>query len=92
MLQNVSTIIKGALSAGIGVTALLSILAIFVGETELRRGFLPWPTSWGDRFFISLILFFLIGLLWLKFVEPFLPIYGALILGLIIGAIIVKYG
>jgi len=92
LLQNVSTIVKGALSAGIGVTAMLSVLAIFVGETELRRGFLPWPTTWGDRFFISLLILFLIGLLWLKFIEPLLPIYGALILSLIIGFFIVKYG
>jgi predicted small integral membrane protein len=92
LLQNVSTIIKGALSTGIGVVALLSILAIFVGETDLRRGFLPWTTSWGDRFFVSLLIFFLIALLWLKFVEPFIPIYGALVLGLIVGFFIVKYG
>jgi predicted small integral membrane protein len=92
LLPNVSTIVKGALATGIGVVGLLSVLAIFVGETELRRGFLPWPTSWGDRFFVSLLIFFLISLLWLKFVEPFIPIYGALVLGLIIGFFIIRYG
>ncbi|MEE9474074.1 MAG: DUF2160 family membrane protein [Candidatus Hydrothermarchaeaceae archaeon] len=92
MLQNVSSVVRGAISIGIGVAAMVSILAIFVGETTPRRGFLPWTTTWGDRFFVSLLTFFLISLLWLKFIEPFLPIYGALILGIIIGIIVVKYG
>jgi hypothetical protein len=32
------------------------------------------------------------SLLWLKFVEPFIPIHGVLVLGIIIGTLIVKYG
>jgi predicted small integral membrane protein len=93
LLANVSTVVKGALATGVSVVAMLSVLAIFVGETEVRTsGFLPWPTSWGDRFFVSLLIFFLISLLWLKFVEPFIPIYGALVLGLIIGFFFIKYG
>ena len=92
MLQNVSTVIRGAIFAGVGVTVMLSILAIFVGATIPRRGFLPWITTWGDRFFISLLILFAISLFWLKFIEPFLPIYGALIVSVIIGIIIVKYG
>lgn len=92
MLPNVSTIVKGALAAGIGVTAMLTLFAVFIGETELRRGFLPWHTTWGDRFFVSLLVFFLIALLWLKFVDPYIPIYGALVLGLVIGFFIIKYG
>jgi predicted small integral membrane protein len=92
LLQSLSTITRVGIITGVSVTGLLTILAIFVGETEARRGFLPWPTSWGDRFFVSLLVFFLISLLWLKFVEPFLPMYVVLILGLIIGFIIIKWG
>ena len=92
MLQNLSTVVRYAVVTGISVTALLIVLAVFVGETSPRRGFLPWTTTWGDRFFVSLLVFFLISLLWLKFIEPILPMYGALILGVIAGFIIVKYG
>jgi predicted small integral membrane protein len=92
LLPNVSTVVKGALAAGIGVVGMLSLIAVVVGETELRRGFLPWSTAWGDRFFLSLLILFLVSLLWLKFVEPYIPIYGALILSLIIGFFIIKYG
>jgi len=92
LLQNLTTVARVGIITGVSVTGLLTFLAIVVGETESRRGFLPWSTTWGDRFFVSLLVFFLISLLWLKFVEPFVPIYGALVLGLIIGFVIVKWG
>jgi len=81
-----------AMTVGISVIVLLIILAVFVGKTSPRIGFLPWTTTWGDRFFLSLLVMLFIGLLWLKFVEPFIPIHGALVLSIIIGTIIVKYG
>ena len=92
MLQGVSTVVRIALITGISVTGLLTVLAVFVGETSPRRGFLPWTTTWGDRFFVSLLVFFFVSLMWLKFIEPFIPIYGALVLGIIVGVVIVKYG
>jgi predicted small integral membrane protein len=92
VLQNVSTVVRIALITGISVTGLLTILAVFVGETSPRRGFLPWTTTWGDRFFVSLLVFFFISLIWLKFIEPVISVHGALIIGLIAGVVIVKYG
>jgi predicted small integral membrane protein len=90
--QNLSTVVRYAVITGVSVTVLLIVLAVFVGETIPRRGFLPWTTTWGDRFFVSLLVFFLISLLWLKFIEPILPVYGALILGVIVGVVILKFG
>jgi predicted small integral membrane protein len=77
---------------GISVAALLAVLAVFVGETSPRRGFLPWTTTWGDRFFVSLLVLFLISLLWLRFVVPALPMYFAVIISLIAGFVIIKWG
>jgi predicted small integral membrane protein len=71
---------------------LIAVLAVFVGETVPRRGFLPWPTAWGDRFFVSLLIFFLLALVWMRFIEPFIPIYWVIAAGLAIGAVIVKWG
>jgi predicted small integral membrane protein len=93
LLQSLTTVTKIGIITGVSVTGMLTIIGFIIGETEtVKGGFLPWPTSWGDRFFVSLLVFFLISLLWLKFVEPFLPIYVALALGLIIGFIIIKWG
>jgi predicted small integral membrane protein len=68
------------------------VLAVFVGETVPRRGFLPWPTKWGDRFFVSLLIFWGLSLLWMRVIESFVPIYWVLVAGLAIGAVIVKWG
>ena len=92
MLQNVSTVARYAVYAGIGAMGLIAVLAVFVGETVPRRGFLPWPTSWGDRFFVSLLIFFMLALVWMRFIEPFIPIYWVVVAGLAIGAVIVKWG
>jgi predicted small integral membrane protein len=92
LLQSITTVTRIGIITGVSVTGLLTILAVFVGETETKRGFLPWSTAWGDRFFVSLLVFFLISLLWLRFVEPLLPMYVAVILGFIIGFIIIKWG
>ena len=92
MFQNLTSVSIAAMITGLAVIILLVILAVFVGKTSPRIGFLPWTTTWGDRFFLSLLVLLFIGLLWLKFVEPFIPIHGALVLGIIIGTIIVKYG
>jgi len=92
VLQNVSTVVRIAFITGLSVAGLLTVLAVFVGETSPRKGFLPWTTTWGDRFFVSLLTFFFIGLMWLKFIEPLIPIHGALIIGVVAGIVIVKYG
>ena len=57
-------------------------------------GFLPWKTTLGDRLFLAQIVMVVLGLSWLKFVEPYLYIRGILLvlLFLPICAVIVKYG
>lgn len=92
MLQSLSSVTRGAIFAGLGAMGLIAVLAVFVGETVPRRGFLPWPTAWGDRFFVSLLIFFLLALVWMRFIEPFIPIYWVIAAGLAIGAVIVKWG
>jgi len=92
LFQNLTSVSIAAMITGLAVIILLVILAVFVGKTSPRIGFLPWTTTWGDRFFLSLLVLLFLSLLWLKFVEPFIPIHGALVLSIIIGTIIVKYG
>lgn len=92
MFQNLTSLAVAGMSVGLAVILLLFSLAIFVGKTSPRIGFLGWTTTWGDRFFLSILVLFFISLMWMKFIEPFLPIYGALVVSIIIGWIIVKYG
>jgi len=46
----------------------------------------------GTRFFLALVTLISVALLWMKFVERYLTIWGALITSLIIGALIFWYG
>jgi len=49
-------------------------------------------TSIVDRVFLSVIIFIAIGLLWLRFLEEYLSIWYSVIVSLIVGIIIVKWG
>jgi predicted small integral membrane protein len=49
-------------------------------------------TSRGDRIFLGMILLILIHLLWMRFIEKYLPLWFALIISLILLIIIVKWG
>jgi predicted small integral membrane protein len=62
------------------------------GELHKRSGFLPIETNAFDRVFISVILFVAIHLLWMRFLEAHLSLYGATILSVILGWIIVRRG
>ena len=55
-----------------------------------RKGFLPIPTSRGDRVFFSILFTVIIGLFWLRFVP--LPIEFALLVGIVISVVVLKYG
>ena len=57
-----------------------------------RRGFLPIRTNTFDRVFISVVCFVAIHLLWMRFVEVFLPLWIATILSLVLAVIIVRRG
>lgn len=55
-------------------------------------GFLPIDTNTFDRYFISVVLLVAIHLLWMRFVEEFIPLFVATIISLILGFIIVRWG
>ncbi|MEA3337755.1 MAG: DUF2160 family membrane protein [Chloroflexota bacterium] len=57
-----------------------------------RRGFLPMKTNTFDRVFISVILTIAIGLLWMRFVEQYLPLWIAGVVSFILGYIILRWG
>ena len=61
-------------------------------EHRGRRGFLPIDTNTFDRVFISVICFVAIHLLWMRFVEEYLPLWIATILTLVLAAVIIRKG
>jgi predicted small integral membrane protein len=61
-------------------------------EHEGRKGFLPIETNTFDRVFISIVLFVAISLLWMRFVEFYLPLWISTVISLILAAIIVRKG
>ena len=62
-----------------------------VPATE-RHGFLPFPNNAWDRFFISGVCLVAIHLLWLRFIEGYIPLWGAMIVSLALGVYIFKRG
>jgi len=54
------------------------------GQPE-RRGFLPFPTNAWDRIFISGMCLVAIHLLWLRFVEAYIPVWGATVISVALG-------
>ena len=57
-----------------------------------RNGFIPFYANAFDRGFISVMILIGIHLLWLRFLESFLPIEVGTIISLIIGYIIIRWG
>ncbi len=57
-----------------------------------RTHFLPFPTNTFDRVFISVVCFVAISLLWMRFVEAFIPLFVAAILSAILAVIIIRWG
>lgn len=57
-----------------------------------RRGFLPFETNPFDRVFVSIVLGVAIHLLWLRFIEQYLPLTVATILSLVVLVIIFLRG
>lgn len=57
-----------------------------------RRHFLPIVTNTFDRVFISVVLFVAVQLLWMRFLEAFVPLWVAAILSVIAGIFIVTRG
>jgi predicted small integral membrane protein len=61
-------------------------------KREGRRGFLPIETNTFDRVFISVLIFVALSLLWMRFVEAFLPLWISTVAAILIGIIIVRKG
>jgi predicted small integral membrane protein len=61
-------------------------------EAGERHGFLPFPTNAFDRIFISAVCLVAIHLLWLRLMEAYVPLWGAMIVSIALGVHIFKRG
>ncbi|MEM2181055.1 MAG: hypothetical protein QXP32_09615 [Nitrososphaeria archaeon] len=52
----------------------------------------PWKTTKGERLFYAIAIMIALGFIGLRFLEEYITMWGVLIISLIIGAIILKYG
>jgi predicted small integral membrane protein len=68
---------------------ILGVIDYLSGAAQ-RKGWLPYPTSRGDRVFLSVLFSIAIGILWLHFLHPYVTMWGAFIVALVVGTIIIK--
>lgn len=61
-------------------------------RSSAKDGFLPFHTNLFDRVFIAVVILIGIHLLWLRFMEPALPIELATALSLAIGYYVLRRG
>jgi len=61
-------------------------------KAERRQGFLPIRTNTFDRVFISITCFVAINLLWFRFLETYLSINFATVIGLVLAFVIIRWG
>ncbi|HEX9441471.1 MAG TPA: DUF2160 family membrane protein [Roseiflexaceae bacterium] len=73
---------------GVGVASAVAAPVQHAG----RRGFLPIETNGFDRGFISVVCFIAIHLLWMRFLEAYLPLWIATILSLALAVLIIRRG
>lgn len=57
-----------------------------------RKGFLPFDTNLFDRYFVSIVCLIAIHLLWMRFIEAFIPIGFATIISLALAYSIIRWG
>jgi len=57
-----------------------------------RKGFLPIATNGFDRFFISVVLYVAIHLIWMRFIEAYLPLNIATIGSILLAILIIRKG
>ena len=62
------------------------------GKKRGAGGFLPFHTNAFDRVFIGVVILIGLHLLWLRFMEPTLPIGVATLISLVIGYVVVRRG
>ena len=61
-------------------------------ELPTQKHFLPMDTNLFDRVFISVLLFVAINLLWLRFLEAFLPLWVAAAVSFVVAYFVVTRG
>lgn len=57
-----------------------------------RHGFLPIDTNRFDRFFISVVLYVAIHLIWMRFIEAYLPLNIATVGSILLAILIIWKG
>ncbi len=57
-----------------------------------RKGFLPFDTNLFDRYFVSIVCLIAIHLLWMRFIEAFIPIGFATVISLVLAYAIIRRG
>lgn len=61
-------------------------------EHHGRRGFLPIETNWFDRLFIGVMGHIALNLLWMRFLEGFIPLTVGTVLGLVWIVVVMRWG
>ena len=61
-------------------------------DRPARRGFLPIQTNWFDRLFIAIYIGVALELLWMRFLEPTIPLWICHIIVLALGVVIIRKG
>jgi predicted small integral membrane protein len=54
-----------------------------VEHSGRKEGFLPLETNWFDRFFIGVMGHVALNLLWMRFLEAYIPLIVATVLGIL---------
>lgn len=61
-------------------------------EHKGRQGFLPITTNGFDRFFISVVLYVAIHLIWMRFIEAYVPLNVATVGSILLAVVIIWKG
>ena len=79
-----------ALFAAIGAAIAGMLVWELISPTAVRRGFLPMPTTRGDRFFVSLLTAAFVHMAWigLSTTSP----WGATAISVVLAAVIGRWG
>ncbi|MEZ4606788.1 MAG: DUF2160 family membrane protein [Deinococcales bacterium] len=56
------------------------------------KGFLPIETNWFDRLFIGIIAHVLFNLLWMRFLEQYIPLIVATVIGILWIIVVIRWG
>ncbi len=63
-----------------------------VANKERKPGFLRIKTNLFDRVFISVMVFVGLHLIWMRFIEQYIPLSVATVISVVLGFVIIKWG